>query len=230
MLKISAKIEEDVYEPQQADFAIFDQPHRSLYNKSLEFYHCREAFHDQYSPEFDKSQHMLFRGPMKQATRLVHLAENKIKVTSDKRAKFLSTDHPEWLEVKPNWWGQNKLRFSLFTILLRESSRYKNLKEVESFSEYIQGNPQAFKKFLSGNTALIDENIMGSGWADLMDEDWADLFLVSQKDLGQLRKTNFKGNSPIYRLINLIRDNVDSDMGIDEEALAYLFKRAVIEK
>ena len=76
--------------------------------------------------------------------------EDKIKVPIRQRAKFHSTNIKNCFIIKPNWWGENLLRFEILTILLKKGK-----------TNYLSANQSMknlYKLFTQGYTRIDDYN------------------------------------------------------------------------
>jgi len=138
-----------------------EKPDKSgSYNAHM-FEKCREFFHQR-----KWNSHLLFCAAKtgRNVAKFIRRIETTLKVkpltecgpTSDKRVM--------WVKISP-WWLEDRIRKSLFTILLRAGRRYQGNFDEAVFSVwYTKRTKFAVKRFLSGHTKYTRYARNYGGW------------------------------------------------------------------
>lgn len=112
--------------------------------------HCREIFHKRQK----RSKHFLFIHPSLYAiTTFVHAIEDRLNV---EHSLIESTDDWELLYIYPSeFWRCNKMRYSLFSLILRASLQFypgQDVFETLFREKYLEQTRPALVRFLDGYT------------------------------------------------------------------------------
>ena len=190
-------------------------------NSQLHAFRCREQFHDSFI-QYSGSGEMVFKVTLKRAASLIGKIERHLSVPANKRAVFGPTNQVRWIAIKPQWWVEDKMRFSLFTLLLRASRTHLNIKDLVR-SGHLRGSTKALKVFLSGKTNFIGSKVTGYyGWKNHMARGMGGVdCLLTDNEVANLEKA--KKNAKLNKMANKL-----SRLGGCPEAILHQLSKVVV--
>ncbi len=129
--------------------------------------HCREIFHKWMSFSFRRG---FFFSVKNRAELVSFLSLVEDQLSLKRRTAVYQTNLPDVLYVRPSrFWFRQRIRFSLFTVLLRAGSGHKEGNTIEQTLKihgYGKNTYRAINHFLQGRTCWT-----GFGW------EWVDTFV-----------------------------------------------------
>lgn len=133
--------------------------------KAIRWFACREAFHNHFMFWMSSFYYSLDKDQRAAFVDFISQVENKIGVRDTVISR---TNLPNVLHIKPGqFWMAQRLRLSLFTILLRAATRHKEgntFKHTMLAEPYLARTYKAVKMFMAGRTRYTG---WGSGWVDV---------------------------------------------------------------
>lgn len=135
---------------------------KSIINKKrIEWYHCRELFHScfdgMFSGIFKRRKGFLFVVKHRGNTiKFIRQFEEHLNLPEEERCLFRYTDDNNVIYIMPgSFWSEQRMRMSLFTILLRASLYFKDgtsWKDALYSTYYSKNTSEAIHRFLDGYT------------------------------------------------------------------------------
>jgi hypothetical protein len=177
------ELPKSAYAPQTGSLAFIPKQK----NASPEWFTCREQFHT--SVVQRKDQNFLFafsEGERQKIIDFMEEVQNKIGLPISSRIKFVDTsmDNVLYIEIG-SWWGNQNIRISFLTALLRCGRVYNGDFQGALFSQlYTYDTKPAVDRFLSGCTHYLGK---GSQWHATFSDyrtklDYAERMLIREEE------------------------------------------------
>lgn len=155
-LKISGVPNSYFYSNTSCDFGYIS----NFVTKAVEWESCREGMDDNFQDGFIRRYLFIFINDVNRLKNIINtikFIEKTIKVPIKYRSKFVETNYNKVIAVQMSRFWKTKIKFSLFTLLIRLGGIAKNHTNVLSLRhEYLTPNVRyAVRRFLNRNTKII---------------------------------------------------------------------------